>query len=299
MTSFIALPVFLLVAIPFATCAVPATVTDVELATFSEDILSNDVNNCGSLVSLNTQGSTCFSCTKDAAPEPLLTVRTEAYQKPTISKLLPLHNNYVFLTGQPEVVTNDEVREETEFLDAIMTTPAMKKAEKFLLDKRLIVSGRRSGGGQNNAAVRDAVQQIWFGLYSRENRTLGSSGFEHVFLGEVKNGQVSGFHNWVFFSKEEVNSKLNYRGRIGTVVNLGAKGKILKHKFDWNNREKPISSMFVGTSPEFEIALYTVCFYARPGARCPVKLNGKNVNIQTHYMNRLGNRYVASAFPDI
>lgn len=57
--------------------------------------------------------------------------------------------------------------------------------------------------------------------------------------------------------------------------------------------------MFVGTSPEFEIALYTVCFYARPGARCPVKLNGKNVNIQTHYMNRLGNRYVASAFPDI
>lgn len=119
-------------------------------------------------------------------------------------------------------MTNDEVREETEFLDAIMTTPAMKKAEKFLLDKRLIVSGRRSGGGQNNAAVRDAVQQIWFGLYSRENRTLGSSGFEHVFLGEVKNGQVSGFHNWVFFSKEEVNSKLNYRGRIGTVVNLGA-----------------------------------------------------------------------------
>lgn len=77
------------------------------------------------------------------------------------------------------------------------------------------------------------------------------------------------------------------------------KGMIVKHKFDWIGKEKPISSMFVGTSPEFEIALYTVCFYARPGSRCPVKLNGKDVNIQTHYSYRQGKRYVGSAFPDI
>ncbi len=157
----------------------------------------------------------------------LLTVRAEAYQKPTIVKLLPLHNNYLFLTGQPEMVTNEEISEESQFLDAIMTTPPMKKMEKFLVDKGFISASQRTTRGngnvsQNNRAVRDAIQQIWFGLYSRENRTLGSSGFEHIFLGEIKNGQVSGFHNWIFFSKEESNNKLNYKGRIGTMINLGA-----------------------------------------------------------------------------
>lgn len=180
----------------------------------------------------------------------LLTVRAEAFQKPTISKLLPLHNNYLFLTGQPEVVTNEETQEESAFLDAIMTTSVMKKAEKFLLDKGFITNTatstrrntRANVQSSNSRAVRDAIHQIWFGLYSRENRTLGSSGFEHVFLGEIKNGQVSGFHNCtaevylvvtklcnltyffiagVFFSKEETNNKLNYKGRIGTLVNLG------------------------------------------------------------------------------
>lgn len=77
------------------------------------------------------------------------------------------------------------------------------------------------------------------------------------------------------------------------------KGKIIKHKFDWESKEKPISSMFVGTSPEFEMALYTVCYYARPGAKCPVKLNGRTVNIQTHYINKQGKRYIGSAYPDI
>jgi len=277
-----------------------ATVTDVELATLSEDLLSNDVNNCGSLVTLNAQGTTCFSCRNDAAPDPLLTVDPSAYAKPTIAKLLPLHNNYLRATGTPEVVTNAETQEETDFLNTILTTSVMKKTEKFLTDKGLLPARRSQRRTANSNAFRDALRQIWFGLYSRQNRTLGSSGFEHVFLGEVKDGKVSGFHNWVFFSKEEAANALNYRGRIGTVVDLGqSRGKIIKHKFDWEGVEKPISSMFVGTSPEFEMALYTVCFYARPGAQCPVKLGGKNVKVQTHYMNRQGKRYVASAFPDI
>lgn len=100
----------------------------------------------------------------------------------------------------------------------------MIKAQKFLLDKNFISSAQ---------AFRTALHQIWFGLYSRENRILGSSGFEHVFLGEIKENKVSGFHNWVFFSKEESNNKVNYKGRIGTVVNLGTVRKriFLKAQF--------------------------------------------------------------------
>ncbi len=154
----------------------------------------------------------------------LLTVQPSAYNKPTISKLLPLHNNYVATVGDAEVVTNQETQEETAFLDAIMPTTVMKRAEKFLVDKGFISTRRRLSNGSyrnNNRAFRDAIHQIWFGLYSRENRTLGSSGFEHVFLGEIKQEKVQGFHNWVFFSKEEQNNNLNYKGKIGSNISLG------------------------------------------------------------------------------
>jgi hypothetical protein len=46
------------------------TVTDPELAALSEYMLTNDENNCASLITINAQGTTCFSCNKDAAPAP-------------------------------------------------------------------------------------------------------------------------------------------------------------------------------------------------------------------------------------
>lgn len=57
--------------------------------------------------------------------------------------------------------------------------------------------------------------------------------------------------------------------------------------------------MFVGTSPEFELALYTICYFARPGKTCNVKLNSRDVRIKTHFFTRNGKRYIASAFPNI
>jgi hypothetical protein len=49
------------------------------------------------------------------------------------------------------------------------------------------------------AVFRRVLHGMWFALYPRANRVKGSCAFEHVFLGEVKSGQVNGFHNWLFF----------------------------------------------------------------------------------------------------
>ena len=161
----------------------------------------------------------------------LLTVPASVYQKPTISKLIPLQDNYIPPAATAESVTPQESLEETAFLDAIFSTQVIKKAEKFLIDKGHIVTRKYGKDGKvtvNANAFRETLHQIWFGLYSREHNALGSSGFEHVFLGETKNGQVSGFHNWIFFSKQEAQNKVNYNGHL-RVMRLGSVRELMRY----------------------------------------------------------------------
>lgn len=56
---------------------------------------------------------------------------------------------------------------------------------------------------------------IWWYFFSAVN----SCGFEHVFVGESRDHQVSGFHNWVQFYLQEKRGHIDYRGyfRRGTV----------------------------------------------------------------------------------
>ena len=42
--------------------------------------------------------------------------------------------------------------------------------------------------------------------------------------------------------------------------------------FTWNGTQKPYGSFFVGTSPELEMALYTVCFMSRSDLVSSVRL---------------------------
>ena len=46
------------------------------------------------------------------------------------------------------------------------------------------------------------LHTMWFRFYRREARS-DTSGFEHVFVGEVRDGKVTGLHNWIQVSLEE------------------------------------------------------------------------------------------------
>jgi poly(U)-specific endoribonuclease len=73
----------------------------------------------------------------------------------------------------------------------------------------------------------------------------------------------------------------------------------VKGRSSLNGVVQPITTIFIGTSPELEMALYTICFYTRPNNACPIALGGANALIVANRVNYFGKDILISAFPDI
>lgn len=69
--------------------------------------------------------------------------------------------------------------------------------------------------------------------------------------------------------------------------------QVLSIQFEWNGILKSVSTTLVGVSPEFEIALYTLCFFFGDEDN-HVQLGPYFVNIKCY---RLGRDKIGSAFP--
>eukprot|EP00521_Asterionellopsis_glacialis_P013774 CAMPEP_0195301570 /NCGR_PEP_ID=MMETSP0707-20130614/29523_1 /TAXON_ID=33640 /ORGANISM="Asterionellopsis glacialis, Strain CCMP134" /LENGTH=318 /DNA_ID=CAMNT_0040364549 /DNA_START=195 /DNA_END=1148 /DNA_ORIENTATION=- len=210
---------------------------------------------------INVQKGKKPSYKADCAPKPLFTrVNTQAFfDRPTFRSFISLLDNYVAQTGMEESATSSERKEEYAFLRTIMQTGPMQfchmycytmKPDTIPLDTEEFVK---------------LLHSIWFGMYDRSKSGFkDSSGFEHVFVGEVKNGEVSGFHNWIHLYLEEKKGAVDYRGYIiprnTTDSQTDSNDQVLTLQFLWNGVEKFVDTSFIGVSPEFEMALYTTCF---------------------------------------
>ncbi|KAL8164086.1 UNVERIFIED_CONTAM: hypothetical protein K2H54_045642 [Gekko kuhli] len=123
----------------------------------------------------------------------------------------------------------------------------------------------------------------------------------HTFyhLGEIKNGKVSGFHNWISFYLQEKQGHLNYfsHNYDGPWTSYP---DVLGLQFSWDGSYKEVGSAFIGSSPEFEFALYSLCFIARPGKVCRLKLGTHDLDIQTYTWDKStygnGKKYIATAY---
>uniref|UniRef100_A0A1B6CSC7 EndoU domain-containing protein n=1 Tax=Clastoptera arizonana TaxID=38151 RepID=A0A1B6CSC7_9HEMI len=277
----------------FYTCFCTGTVpvTDDELKTFSEALFSKDNSTNGkSYVDVKVQGRTNSGSQRDQAPLPLLSIDNEIKKVPTVAKLIALYDNYDPDTSHSEVVTTSEKKEESDFLDAVLNTSVLAFTNTFLRSK-----GYTNG---TKAEMKDLLYKIWFTIYSRGQKKLGSSAFEHVFMGEIKREEVSGFHNWIYFGHEEDNKHVNYLGYM-KILQFQGNGGIMKIHYTWNGKSKPVGTLFVGTSPELELSLYTVCFLIRPNDKCYLRLGGKDIFIQTYTFTLHKEKLIGSAFPGI
>lgn len=245
---------------------------------------------------LNLQRGTKPYRRGDFAMEPLFTyVKEEIFEKNTFKLFLTLLNNYERETGIVEQVTQEEKRETWEFLSAIVETAPMLYTQKWLSKKGLF-----SG---NNSDFKRILFDLWFGLYRRESHR-DSCGFEHVFVGEEREGKIIGCHNWIQMYNEERAGNFNYHGYIRprqrgcNTTKPHENEQLVTVQFSWYNDIKPVSTSFIGVSPEFEMALYTLC-HMSGGGDVEARFGSYCCNIKTHSIGRGSYKKIGTAYPEM
>ncbi|XP_041484929.1 poly(U)-specific endoribonuclease-like [Lytechinus variegatus] len=260
-----------------------------DISSLTEALWEADVNRLsGSDLVVNKQNPvTSVPERNDVSSQPLFThvsqARISTGTWPTFRALL---DNYQLLTGTLDVNTVLESQEVQSFLDAVFGTQVMDLTYDYLQGRGYVSSV---------SDLRAKVEKMWFEPYSRSGGTLDTSGFEHVFVGEVKNSKVSGYHNWFAFYEDEVEGKVNYYG----FTSENEPNQILmQFRLDAPNGSsyyKELSSILYGASPEFELAIFTVCFMENRNGLTTFTINGgQEQQVQTWDYN--GQDYVGSAY---
>ncbi|XP_014210204.1 poly(U)-specific endoribonuclease homolog [Copidosoma floridanum] len=118
---------------------------------------------------------------------------------------------------------------------------------------------------------KKCLHSLWFKpSWEIHHNVKGSTGFENIFLNNKNNGP----NNWIYAAKMEEQRTLQLQNVKFNVLLETAYGfKVTLVGLDsiiFNGRQIFDKQILVGTSPELEMALYTVCYYVRPNEDCSV-----------------------------
>ncbi|KAK6040068.1 endoribonuclease XendoU, partial [Cooperia oncophora] len=212
------------------------------------------------------------------------------FKKPSYRQFLALADNFNRETGnaEPRVSVTEEKRETSTFLTTVLESKPWKALYEFL---------HRKGHPFASSPIvfRYWIAQLWFVHYSRARGKADTSGFEHVFMGEEKNREISGLHNWLRFYTLERNATENFDYK-GFVIKRGT--VMASVKFTWKGDLKRSGSILIGTSPEYDMALYTLCFLSRRGRdQCEVEIDGCPLAITSFDIIQNNKVFIGSIFP--
>ncbi|CAJ0952367.1 unnamed protein product, partial [Mesorhabditis belari] len=260
-----------------------------ELKTISSQLWDLDVNRAGSGdIKINLQGKTPRNNNEDGADETLFSfVNEDLLQKETYRKMIALFDNY-----QPDLRQEER---DTDEMNVILTKPVLLKVFDFLKEK-----GHPFASSKKE--FRAQIRKLWFGRFSRSksaknNHIKDTSAFEHTFIGELNRRRVSGMHNWVryYLLENDENEQIDYRGHY-----FSMKEDIVVVSYKWKGKNmKKIGGFFVGTSPEYEIAVYTLCFLVKRGKSCAITVNGCPVTLITHAWRQENDIFIDHIYPKI
>ena len=195
------------------------------------------------LVPINTQGKTTIMNHGDKATLPLFENIDSSKFTSTFKIFIALLDNYTAKTGVAENHSQIERKEAEDFILAVLDTAIGNYLGQYLTSFNI-----------NNHAKY--LNDLWFGFTKRDAHQ-DSSPFEHVFVGEIRNDKIIGMHNWIQAYLEERNGNFDYQGYLPCRYKSSFLGNI---QFIWHGYLKQVSTLFIGTTPEFELALYTIAY---------------------------------------
>lgn len=243
-------------------------------------------------VVLDEQGK-AGECLNDGnAERPLFSSVDESlFNEPTFQTFIALLDNYTAVENRPEVSFDPNAgdsgvfadpahdAEVDAFLNAVFESLPMQTASEHIRNELQ--------PGLSEAELRSRVKRIWFEPFTNRYGAAEThcTGFEHVFIGEDESSpstpnpctdKVGGYHSWVKYYLDQQAGKAEYLGHDykDAVAEEGvADPHVATILFKWSPDvetdgghghallKKP-GGFFVGTRPEFEIAIGTVGMYA-------------------------------------
>jgi len=210
---------------------------------------------------LNLQNRIDIHSKSDEAPYPLFDYVNESkFKIPTYKYFIRVLKLFSRDLGVKEEHSEYKSQQINNFISSLCDTNVFIYLYYFLRSKNII---------DNFIDFPMYIYNLWFKNYSKITED-DSCTFEHIFIGEINAGKVYGFHNWIQFYNEEKIGKINYFGYVSKIKDVYP--YIINAKFTWDNNYKMGSTIMIGTSIEFEIALYTICSI--------LSENNKQINIK-------------------
>jgi len=197
-------------------------------------------------------------------------------------------------TVQEREANNECASFAASFLKAFSQTKPGQYLHQYLVAKRLC-----SG---DPITFTKMLNALWFQTEPHPGR-LESCAFERVFLGEIYNNSIFGFHNWLYFYHEEKAGNCKYQGFVPPrqshpLQQPDGSEHLMPLKYTWRDCLQPHESSFIGTSPEFEFALYTLCFLTGQD-RVTASLSGFETDTVIEIYEYKNERRLASGYPSI
>lgn len=199
-----------------------------------------------------------------------------------------LFNNYTLDQTKRENEFPEETVEVQAFLDRIHISPPMEVARSYVASQ--------SGSHISSDQWWAIIERVWFERFDQgNNRDL--SGFEHVVVGEQKQGKVQGYHSWYKYYLDERFRRddaddpetdlikfLSWQGPPADVspevVTLSFQWRAFDYEAEqFRQLTKPIGGFWVGPSIEGLMALGTVRFLPEAMAPKQTVINGVKYNL--------------------
>lgn len=253
--------------------------------------------------------------TEDEDHKVIVEVHIPANKQESYGLVETLFNNYVLDQTKPEINTARELKTEEQeiqsFIEYVYKTPPMDVARKYYSEQT-----RKKVTDDEWWAI---TERIWFAQYD-DGGNKDLSGFEHVVVGEQKQGRVQGYHFWYKYYLDEnhfggndfLASNNSTDSSNDLIKFLGWKGQFnaspecvtLSYVWeapDYKNKKlrkltKPIGGFWVGPSIEGLMALGNIRFLE--AAFSPKKATINDVTYNLKLYRSPDDRHLRTFYPE-